>query len=235
MRILIVEDDAALADMLGRSLREAGYAVDVAADGDAAVAQASVNTYDAVILDVGLPLRDGTSVARELRAGRNAVAIMMLTARDAVRDRVSGLDAGADDYVTKPFALDEVHARLRALLRRPAGVLPDRLTVGTLVVDTAAQRATRDGEPVSLTTKEYVLLEYLARNAGRVIGRAELTEHVWDENHDPFSNALEVYVNRLRAKIDGGRPDKLIHTHRGAGYRLGEPAPFDGGTKRGPS
>jgi DNA-binding response OmpR family regulator len=223
MRLLIVEDDAALADMLARSLREAGYAVDIAADGDAAIVQSAVNSYDAIVLDVGLPRRDGTAVARELRVRGNPAPILMLTARDAVRDRVSGLDAGADDYVTKPFALDEVHARLRALLRRPSRVLADRLVVADLVVDTAAQRATRAGRTLPLTTKEYVLLEYMARNAGRVIGRAELTEHVWDENHDPISNALEVYVNRLRGKVDGDRADKLIHTHRGAGYRLGEP------------
>jgi two-component system copper resistance phosphate regulon response regulator CusR len=152
----------------------------------------------------------------------------MLTARDAVRDRVAGLDAGADDYVTKPFSLDEVQARLRALLRRPARVLHDRLVIDDLEVDTAAQNATRAGQPISLTTKEYVLLEYMARNAGRVIGRAELTEHVWDENHDPFSNALEVYINRLRGKVDGNHARKLIHTHRGAGYRLGDGPAADG-------
>lgn len=221
MRLLIVEDDAALADMLARSLREAGYAVDVASDGEDAIVQAAVNPYDAVVLDVGLPRLDGPGVARELRRRGNAVPILMLTARDTVRDRVAGLDSGADDYVTKPFSLDEIRARLRALLRRPPAVLHDRLSVGDLEVDTAAQRATRGGAPLTLTNKEYVLLEYLARNAGRVIGRAELTEHVWDENHDPFSNALEVYINRLRGKVDGDRAVKLIHTHRGAGYRLG--------------
>jgi two-component system copper resistance phosphate regulon response regulator CusR len=227
MRLLIVEDDAALADMLARSLREAGYAVDVAADGEAAIVQAAVNNYDAIVLDVGLPRADGTAVSRELRRRGNTAAILMLTARDAVRDRVAGLDAGADDYVTKPFSLDEVQARLRALLRRPTRVLHDRLVIGDLVVDTAAQTATRADQPISLTTKEYVLLEYMARNAGRVIGRAELTEHVWDENHDPFSNALEVYINRLRGKVDGDHARKLIHTHRGAGYRLGD-NPSDG-------
>jgi two-component system copper resistance phosphate regulon response regulator CusR len=223
MRLLIVEDDASLRDMLARGLREAGYAVDVAADGEAAIVQAAVNPYDAIVLDVGLPRRDGTSVARELRRRGIASAILMLTARDAVRDRIAGLDAGADDYVTKPFSLDEVTARLRALLRRPPRILADRLVVDDLEVDTAAQRVTRAGRPVSLTTKEYVLLEYLARNAGRVIGRAELTEHVWDENHDPFSNALEVYINRLRSKVDSQSDRKLIHTQRGAGYRLGAP------------
>jgi two-component system copper resistance phosphate regulon response regulator CusR len=228
MRLLIVEDDAALADMLARSLREAGYAVDTAPDGEAAVVQAAVNDYDAIVLDVGLPRADGTSVARELRRRGNTAAILMLTARDAVRDRVAGLDAGADDYVTKPFSLDEVQARLRALLRRPARVLHDRLVIDDLEVDTAAQNATRAGQPISLTTKEYVLLEYMARNAGRVIGRAELTEHVWDENHDPFSNALEVYINRLRGKVDGNHARKLIHTHRGAGYRLGDGPAADG-------
>lgn len=227
MRLLVVEDDATLSDMLCRSLRESGYAVDACADGESAIVQAAVNPYDAVVLDVGLPRRDGTDVARELRARGLKMPILMLTARDSVRDRVGGLDAGADDYVTKPFSLEEIHARLRALLRRPAGVLSDRLVVDDLEVDTRTHTATRAGRPILLTTKEYVLLAYLARNAGRVVGRAEITEHVWDENHDPFSNALEVYINRLRSKIDDGHAHRLIHTHRGAGYRLGDP-PDDG-------
>lgn len=219
MRVLVVEDDARLSDVLLRSLREAGYAVDHAADGEAAIVQAAVNPYDAIILDVQLPRRSGFEVSAELRKRRMAVPILMLTAKDAVRDRVAGLDAGADDYLTKPFDLSELHARLRALLRRMPAVAPQELQIADLTIDLAGQRAQRGGEVLALTTKEYVLLEYLARHAGRVVGRAELVEHVWDENHDPFTNAIEVYINRLRKKVDEGR-SPLIHTRRGAGYLL---------------
>jgi len=221
MRLLLVEDDAKLADMLARSLREEGYAVDLAADGDRAYYQARVNEYDGIVLDIGLPKRDGLDVSQALRKEGKRVPILMLTARDAVRDRVAGLDAGADDYLTKPFALEELHARLRALLRRLPEVLPPTLNVADLTVDTRSQTVRRGDRTIPVTMKEYALLEYLARNAGRVVGRAELCEHVWDENHDPFSNALEVYINRLRRKVDDGSPTPLIHTHRGAGYRLG--------------
>ena len=221
MRLLLVEDDARLADMLARSLREHGYAVDTAEDGERAYYQARVNEYDGIVLDIGLPKRDGLEVSQALRRDGKRVPILMLTARDAVRDRVAGLDAGADDYLTKPFALEELHARLRALLRRLPEVLPPTLHVSDLTVDTRSQTVRRGDHVVPVTVKEYALLEYLARNAGRVVGRAELCEHVWDENHDPFSNALEVYINRLRRKIDDGSDTPLIHTHRGAGYRLG--------------
>ena len=221
MRLLVVEDDARLADLLVRSLREEGYAVDLAGDGEAAIVQAAVNPYDAILLDVQLPRRSGYEVCAELRRRRNRVPILMLTARDAVRDRVTGLDAGADDYLTKPFDLAELHARVRALLRRMPELAPREITVADLTIDLAGQRAQRGGRVLALTTKEYVLLEYLARNAGRVIGRAELVEHVWDENHDPFTNAIEVYINRLRKKVDEGRAP-LIHTRRGAGYVLAE-------------
>ena len=220
MRLLLVEDDTKLSDMLARSLREQGYAVDVSHDGTDAVFQASVNEYDALILDVNLPKQSGLEVSRALRAKGRAMPILMLTARDAVMDRVTGLDAGADDYLVKPFELDELYARLRALLRRMPALLPTTLAVDDLVIDTRSQDVSRAGRRIPLTTKEYVMLEYLARNAGRVIGRAELCEHVWDANHDPFSNAIEVYINRLRKKVDeaGGTP--LIHTRRGAGYLL---------------
>ena len=228
MRILLVEDDTKLSDMLGRSLREQGYAVDVSPDGADAVYQASVNEYDALILDVNLPKQSGLEVSRALRAKGRAMPILMLTARDALTDRVTGLDAGADDYLVKPFELDELYARLRALLRRMPALLPTTLTIDDLVIDTRGQEVARGGKHIPLTTKEYVMLEYLARNAGRVIGRAELCEHVWDANHDPFSNAIEVYINRLRKKVDDAGGTPLIHTRRGAGYLLSAE-----GTERG--
>lgn len=229
MRLLLVEDDARLSDLLLRSLREQGFAVDHATDGEAAIVQAAVNPYDGVILDVQLPgKQSGFDVCAEIRRRRITTPILMLTARDSVRDRVTGLDAGADDYLTKPFDLSELHARVRALLRRMPELAPERITVGDLVVDIRGQRAERAGRPLALTTKEYVLLEYLARHAGRVIGRAELVEHVWDENHDPFSNALEVYINRLRKKLEEGGEPPLVHTRRGAGYLLSADA--DGAT-----
>ena len=225
----MAEDDVRLADLLARSLRETGYAVDVAREGEAAVSQAACNDYDAIILDVALPRKDGLAVSREIRARGNAVPILMLTARDAIRDRVAGLDAGADDYLTKPFDLEELHARVRALLRRMPELAASTIAVGDLVVDMAGQTASRAGHPLNLTTKEFVLLEFLARNAGRVVSRADLVSHVWDENHDPLTNAVEVYINRLRKKVDSGR-SPLIHTRRGSGYMLserpeGDPAP----------
>jgi two-component system copper resistance phosphate regulon response regulator CusR len=208
-----------------RGLREQGYAVDLAADGDAAVYKAAVYDYDLLVLDVGLPRRDGFAVSAELRRRGLRVPILMLTARGAVSDRVAGLDAGADDYLTKPFDFEELYARVRALLRRQPAVLPPVIQVADLAVDTRAQRVTRAGRPLALTQKEYVMLEYLARQAGRVVGRQELSDHVWDENHDPLSNIIEVYVGRLRRKVDEGFDVPLIHTRRGAGYVLAAEAP----------
>ena len=223
MRLLVVEDDERLAALLTRALREQRYAVDVAADAPDGAYLAAVNEYDVVILDVGLPGGSGLDLCRELRTKGSRVPVLMLTARDALRDRVAGLDSGADDYLVKPFELEELYARLRALLRRQPRVVPRELTIGDLVIDTHAQQAARHGRNLALTGREYSLLEYMARHAGRVIGRAELTEHVWDENHDPASNALEVYINRLRRKLehDGGEP--MIFTRRGAGYLLAPP------------
>lgn len=220
MRILLVEDEARLARAIKRGLREAAYAVDVAADGEDALYQASINDYDAVILDVMIPKRDGFEVCRELRAQGQRVPVLMLTARDAVEDRIEGLDTGADDYLTKPFEFGELLARLRALLRRGTELRPAVIKVADLEIDTRGQRARRDGHPIELTAKEYALLEYLARNAGKVVGRAEISEHVWDESFDPFSKLIEVYINRLRRKVDEPFGVPLIHTRRGAGYVL---------------
>jgi two-component system, OmpR family, response regulator len=227
MRILLAEDDQLLARSLAKALRENAYAVDVAHDGDAAVLNAVLNEYDVIVLDVALPRRDGFEVARAIRARNVLAPILMLTARDTIRDKVAGLDSGADDYLTKPFELDELLARLRALMRRGHAVVPELLTIGDLAVDTRSQTATRRGQAIRLTSREYAMLEFLARHAGEVLSRADITAHVWDENHDPFSNALEVYIGRLRRKIDTDARRPLIHTRRGAGYMLadlGEPA-----------
>jgi DNA-binding response OmpR family regulator len=222
MRMLLAEDDPRLGEMLARGLREASYAVDWAQDGNRALYLAAVNEYDAAVLDVMMPGRDGLDVCRAIRARGGVFPILMLTARDTVLDKITGLDAGGDDYLTKPFDLGELLARLRALMRRAPRLLPSTITVADLTVDTRAQRAERGGRPLPLTPKEYALLEFLARNAGRVVSRADLTAHVWDDNHDPLSNAIEVNINRLRKKVDaGGAP--LIHTRRGAGYQLAPP------------
>ena len=220
MRILLVEDEPDAARILAKGLRRRKYAVDVAADGEEAEYQASVNDYDLIILDVMLPRKDGLDVCRELRAAGSAVPILMLTARDAVQDRIAGLDTGADDYLTKPFDLHELLARVRALLRRGQALRPEKIGVADLTIDTRAHQVERAGRRVELTGKEYALLEYLARRAGEVVSRAEIGEHVWDENFDPFTNLIEVYIQRLRRKIDDGHRLKLIRTLRGEGYAL---------------
>ena len=223
MRLLLAEDDPALGEMLARGLREKAYAVDWARDGERALYLAAINEYDAAVVDVLMPKKDGFTLCREMRARGLALPVLLLTARDTVEDKIAGLDAGGDDYLTKPFDFGELLARLRALMRRAPALLPSTLAVADLVVDTRAQTASRAGRPLPLTPKEYALLEYLARNAGRVVSRADLTAHVWDDNHDPFSNAIEVHVNRLRKKLDAAGPP-LIHTRRGAGYQLAPPA-----------
>jgi DNA-binding response OmpR family regulator len=220
LRILLVEDEGSAAQMLAKGLREQGYAVDIAADGDAALYQAAINDYDVVLLDVMLPGRNGLAVCRSLRAMTSPVPVLMLTARDSFPDRVQGLDAGADDYLTKPFDFHELLARIRALLRRGPVLRPETIQVANLVVNTRARRVERAGCEISLTTKEYALLEYLARNAEQVVDRAQIAEHVWDETFDPFSNLIEVYVQRLRRKIDDGQSLKLLRALRGEGYML---------------
>ncbi|MEO7969960.1 MAG: response regulator transcription factor, partial [bacterium] len=199
---------------------EQAFAVDVTGDGDEALYKSSINDYDAIILDVMIPGRDGFSVCRELRATGLVVPVIMLTARDTVQDRITGLDIGADDYLTKPFAVAELLARLRALMRRGHVVRPATIQIADLVLDTRAQRATRAKRELGLTGKEYALLEYLAREQGRVVSRAEIAEHVWDENFDPLTNLIDVHINRLRRKVDSGFATRLIHTRRGAGYML---------------
>ena len=196
------------------------HAVDVAADAESALIQAAVNEYDAIVLDVVLPRQSGFDLVRELRRRGIQVPVLMLTARDAVEDRITGLDAGADDYLVKPFDFGELLARIRALTRRAPVVLPEEIVVDDLVIDTRGRRVWRDGAEIELTAKEYALLEYLARNAGRVVSRADITAHVWDENHDPFTNAIEVYVNRLRRKVDREGEPSIVETRRGAGYTL---------------
>jgi two-component system, OmpR family, copper resistance phosphate regulon response regulator CusR len=219
VRILLVEDENRVAGFIAKGLREQAYAVDVAREGEQALYLASVNEYDLVILDVMLPVKDGHQVCREMRAGGSRLPILMLTARDAVDDRVAGLDSGADDYLTKPFDFKELLARLRALSRRHAGLRPQVVRIADLTLNTANHVATRAGSPVSLTAKEYALLEFLVINEGRVVGREQIAQHVWDESFDPLSNVIDVYIKRLRAKLDTGAR-KLIHTRRGEGYIL---------------
>ena len=220
MRILLVEDEPKVANFIAKGLREQTYAVDVAGDGAEGLYRGANTQYDVVILDVLLPVKDGYTVCRELRALGSRTPILMLTARDAVDDRVAGLDCGADDYLTKPFDFKELLARLRALLRRSATLRPENLRVADLAVNTASHTATRSGQLIHLTAREYALLEFLVLNQNRVLGREQIGQHVWDENFDPFSNTIDVHIKRLRAKIDAGHQVRLIHTRRGEGYML---------------
>ncbi|HEY6335102.1 MAG TPA: response regulator transcription factor [Alphaproteobacteria bacterium] len=219
MRILAVEDDPELARQIADALRGAGYAVDLAHDGEHAHYLGEAETYDAVVLDLGLPVVDGITVLeRWRRAGRN-MPVLILTARDRWSEKVAGFDAGADDYVTKPFQVEEVLARLRALIRRAAGHASAELECGPLRLDTRSSRVTRDGVPVKLTAQEYRLLAYLLHHRGRVVSRTELTEHLYDQHFDRDSNTIEVFIGRLRKKIGA----ELIQTVRGLGYQLTTP------------
>jgi two-component system copper resistance phosphate regulon response regulator CusR len=220
MRILVVEDERVAAEVLAKGLREHAYAVDTAGDGATALEQAGTNDYDLIILDVLLPHINGLDVCSRLRADGLSVPILMLTARGGPDQRVEGLDAGADDYLPKPYHFPELLARVRALLRRGPALTPSVLCVQDLTLDTRARRVERAGRAIALTTKEYALLEYLVRRQGDVVGRADIAEHVWDDSFDPMSNLIEVYIQRLRRKIDDGQSVKLIHTRRGAGYSL---------------
>jgi two-component system OmpR family response regulator len=225
MRVLVVEDEPKMAGLLRRGLAEEGYAIDLAATGEDAIWAATENAYDAIVLDIMLPDLDGFEVCRRLRADGRWAPVLMLTARDGVHDRVRGLDAGADDYLTKPFSFSELLARLRALLRRGAGERPPIVRAGDLELDPATRRVYRGETPVELTAKEFALLEYMMRRPGELLTRSRLIEHVWDFGYDGDSNVVDVYVRYLRQKIDRPFGRDTIETVRGSGYRLrDEPA-----------
>jgi two-component system, OmpR family, response regulator len=220
MRVLLVEDDVKLTAALQRGLQREGYAVDLAATGDEALLQADVCDYDAVVLDVMLPGLDGFAVCDEMRRRQHGMPVLMLTARDSVSDRIKGLDAGADDYLVKPFDFGELLARLRALVRRGPSARPPVLKVGDLRIDPAAHLVTRDGHQVELTAREFAVLEFLASNAGKVVSRTALLEHVWDENYYGSTNVVDVYVGYLRKKLERPFDRPLIRTVRGVGFKL---------------
>jgi len=225
MKILVVEDEERVAQFVQKGLKEEGHAVDVSHDGEEGGFLAEVNDYDLIILDLMLPKKNGIQVCRELRERGVATPVLMLTARDSVEDRVRGLDAGADDYLAKPFAFEELLARVRALLRRRSESKSPTLKIANLELDPMSRQVHRGGKPIRLTTKEYALLEYLMRNPKKVLSRTLIGEHVWDMNFDPESNVIDVYVSHLRAKVDKGFDVQLIHTIRGQGYLLSDEAP----------
>jgi len=220
MRILVVEDDKALSSLLVRALREESYAVDLAQDGQEAEWLAYENPYDAIVLDLMLPIKDGLTVLRNLRAGGIGTPVLILTAKDTTQDIVKGLDEGGDDYLKKPFSLDELLARVRALLRRKDTEVATVIEVGPIKIDPSKKMVTREGKPIELTAKEYALMEYFGRNAGVVLSRTQLSEHVWDMNFEPTSNVVDVYVGYLRNKIDKPWESNFIKTMRGHGYML---------------
>lgn len=222
MRILIVEDEKALANNLKKGLSEEGYSVDAAYDGEEGGFMAETEPYDLIVLDIMLPKKDGVTVLRDLRKEGIKTPVLMLTARDAVSDKIKGLDTGADDYITKPFDFDELLARVRSLLRRKGEVKSAVITIGDMEIDTAGHQVKRGGKDIPLSAREYALLEYLAYNKEKVVSRTDISEHIYDYNFDLDSNIIDVYINFLRNKIDKGFDKKLIHTIRGAGYILKE-------------
>jgi DNA-binding response OmpR family regulator len=225
MRVLLIEDDRKAARLLSKGLQEEGFVVDVASTGEGGEEQAALNEYDVVILDWLLPGRDGLAVCRALRVSGNSTPILMLTARDSVSDRVSGLGTGADDYLTKPFAFDELLARIRALLRRSRTAQPVVLRVADLTLDPVTRRVARGSLVVTLTPKEYAILEVLMRNVGQVVSRTRLAERVWDEASEVLDNLVDAHVSHLRKKVDREASAPLIQTIRGVGYRLGADEP----------
>jgi heavy metal response regulator len=222
MRILLIEDEKKIAGFIKRGLMEEKYVVDTAFDGEQGLYLAEVNPYDLIILDIMLPLKDGISVCEELRGKYIDIPVLMLTAKNEVHDKVRGLNCGADDYLTKPFAFAEFLARVRALMRRKTGNKSSVLKAADLQLDQLTHRVTRAGKEKELTTKEYMLLEYLMLNANTVVTRTMISEHVWHENFDSFTNVIDVYINYIRNKIDRDFTKKLIHTIRGTGYILKE-------------
>lgn len=222
MRILVVEDEKKVARFIQQALEEERYAVDVALDGEDGLRLASGQAYDLIVLDVLLPKKTGFEVTREYRAKGGSAPILMLTAKSGVEDKVEGLDSGADDYLTKPFAVAELLARVRSLLRRGSVEKSTTLTLGDLELDTVTHKAKRAGRPIDLTAKEYALLEFLLRNKDRVLSRTVISEHIWEYNFDTGTNLIDVYVNHLRNKVDAGHLRKLIHTVRGVGYVMRE-------------
>ncbi len=224
MRILVAEDEHKLAAVVRRGLEEHGYAVDVAYDGEDALAMAEVEPYDLIVLDIMLPGIDGLTVCRRLRSERRNMPVLMLTARDTVDDRVAGLDAGADDYLVKPFAFRELLARVRALLRRDGLSRDPILRVGDLEVDTVSHEVRRNGRQIELTSKEYAMLEYFMRNPNRVLTRTQIAEHVWDYDFMSMSNVIDVYVRYLRRKLGDDQEPRLFRTVRGTGYQLRAPS-----------
>jgi len=225
MKILVVEDEKRVTQFIRKGLKEEGHAVDAAYDGEEGGFLAEVNDYDLIILDLMLPKKNGIAMCREIRDRGVVTPVLMLTARDSVEDKVRGLDAGADDYLVKPFAFKELLARVRALLRRRSEVKTPTLKIADLELDPISRRVTRSGKPIRLTTKEYALLEYMLRNPRKVLSRTLIGEHVWDMNFDPESNVIDVYVSHLRSKVDRGFELSLIHTLRGQGYLLSDETP----------
>lgn len=220
MRILVVEDEAKVASFIRRALEEESYAVDLSADGLKALDLARTESYDAIVLDLMLPGLSGLEVLKRLRKDKIQAPVLILTAQTQLTQKIAGLDAGADDYLTKPFAIEELLARVRALLRRGSGEAAGILQVDDLILNPATREVTRGGQRIELTSKEYGLLEYFMRNPGRVLTRPMISEHVWSLDFDTFTNVIDVYVNYLRNKVDRGRDRKLIHTVRGSGYVL---------------
>ena len=222
MRILIVEDEKKVAAFIKKGLEEETYAVDVAYDGEDGLHMGVENQYDLIILDLMLPIIDGLNVLSRLREKKIETPILLLTAKDSVEDKVTGLNTGADDYLTKPFAFSELLARIRVLLRRGKAETKTVLQIDGLSLDLVSHKVKRNNEEIELTGKEYSLLEYFMRNQGKVLTRTMIAEHVWDYNFDTFTNVIDVYVNHLRKKVDKGYPEKLLHTLRGVGYIMKE-------------
>jgi DNA-binding response OmpR family regulator len=225
MKFLVVEDEPLMASFIARGLQDSGYSVEIASDGARAITAVEHESFDLVILDLRLPVKDGLTVCRELRSKSFRSPILMLTALDSIEDVVTGLNSGADDYLAKPFDFDVLLARVRALLRRDRRLLDDVLRVANLSLNTVDHTARRGDRVVKLTAKEYALLELLMLHQGQILSRAQIAEHVWDENFDPFSNIIDVYIKRLRRKIDHGSEQPLIHTRRSEGYMLTSEVP----------